>query len=317
MYEGIEDIFRLLDAGRLKEALTQLQGVSAQTNQWELRQRIESTFTAYNFMLQYTRIGMDDPNRKSFFKQSLRTAYELTDITNITLLSQKTPGTFYDRIRTLALHPAKAYSELQMLLEAYTEDISTASLLYHDEKRLQAEKEKIHQRHETALNELFDKTWVTPFWTDSEAQEATELLQSVLVAPNDLAIMVSAVTLNLLRVFDAKKFIFLSEAYKHEDLQVSQRAFVGMVIALSKHEKRIGLYSEIKSLLSLLCEDENFRKNLHTIQMQLLISRETTKIDKKMREEIFPEMMKNAKQMNNPKFRFDESEDPEDRNPEW
>ena len=108
MYEGIEDIFRLLDAGRLKEALTQLQGISAQTNQWELRQRIESTFTAYNFMLQYTRIGMDDPNRKSFFKQSLRTAYELTDITNITLLSQKTPGTFYDRIRTLALHPAKA-----------------------------------------------------------------------------------------------------------------------------------------------------------------------------------------------------------------
>lgn len=317
MYEGIEDIFRLLDAGRLKEALTQLQGVSAQTNQWELRQRIESTFTAYNFMLQYTRIGMDDPNRKSFFKQSLRTAYELTDITNITLLSQKTPGTFYDRIRTLALHPAKAYSELQMLLEAYTEDISTASLLYHDEKRLQAEKKNIHQRHETALNELFDKTWTTPFWTDSEAQEATELLQSVLIAPNDLAIMVSAVTMNLLRVFDAKKFIFLSEAYKHEDLQVSQRAIVGMVIALSKHEKRIGLYSEIKSLLSLLCEDESFRKNLHTIQMQLLISRETTKIDKKMREEIFPEMMKNAKQMNNPKFRFDESEDPEDRNPEW
>ena len=40
MHEGIEDIFRLLDAGRLKEALTQLQGISAQTNQWELRNRI-------------------------------------------------------------------------------------------------------------------------------------------------------------------------------------------------------------------------------------------------------------------------------------
>jgi tetratricopeptide (TPR) repeat protein len=36
-----------------------------------------------------------------------------------------------------------------------------------------------------------------------------------------------------------------------------------------------------------------------------------------MREEIIPEMMKNAKQMNNPKFRFDETEDAEDRNPEW
>ena len=317
MYEGIEDIFRLLDAGRLKEALTQLQGISAPTNQWELRNRIESTLTAYGYMLQYAAQGMDDPNRKTFYRQTLRTAYELTDITNITLLSPKTNGTYFDRIRTLSIHPAKAYAELQMQLETFTEDVSTAPLLYHDEKRLQTEMESIHSTHETTLNELFDKTWATPFWTEAEASEANDILQSVLVQPNDLAVMVSAVTLSLLRIFDARKFKFLSEAYKHENLQVNQRAIVGMVIALSKHEKRIGLYPELVSLLSLLCENEDFQKNLHTIQMQLLISRETTKIDKKMREEIIPEMMKNAKQLNDPKFRFDESEDPEDRNPEW
>jgi len=317
MYEGIEDIFRLLDAGRLKEALTQLQGISAPTNQWELRNRIESTLTAYGYMLQYAAQGMDDPNRKTFYRQTLRTAYELTDITNITLLSQKTNGTYFDRIRTLSIHPAKAYAELQMQLETFTEDVSTAPLLYHDEKRLQTEMESIHSIHETTLNELFDKTWATPFWTEAEASEANDILKSVLVQPNDLAVMVSAVTLSLLRIFDARKFKFLSEAYKYENLQVNQRAIVGMVIALSKHEKRIGLYPELVSLLSLLCENEDFQKNLHTIQMQLLISRETTKIDKKMREEIIPEMMKNAKQLNDPKFRFDESEDPEDRNPEW
>ena len=317
MYEGIEDIFRLLDAGRLKEALTQLQGISAPTNQWELRNRIESTLTAYGYMLQYAAQGMDDPNRKTFYRHTLRTAYELTDITNITLLSPKTNGTYFDRIRTLSIHPAKAYAELQMQLETFTEDVSTAPLLYHDEKRLQTEMESIHSIHETTLNELFDKTWATPFWTEAEASEANDILQSVLVQPNDLAVMVSAVTLSLLRIFDARKFKFLSEAYKHENLQVNQRAIVGMVIALSKHEKRIGLYPELVSLLSLLCENEDFQKNLHTIQMQLLISRETTKIDKKMREEIIPEMMKNAKQLNDPKFRFDESEDSEDRNPEW
>lgn len=34
MYEGIEDIYQLLDAGRLKEALIQLQGIGMQTNDW-------------------------------------------------------------------------------------------------------------------------------------------------------------------------------------------------------------------------------------------------------------------------------------------
>lgn len=317
MHEGIEDIFRLLDAGRLKEALTQLQGISAQTNRWELRNQIESALTAYGYMLQYARQGMEDPNRKRFYEQTLRTAYELTDAANIALLSLKTSGMYYDRIRTLNLQPAKSYSELLMQMETFTEDASTAPLLYHDEKRLQAELEKIHQVHESALTELFDKTWATPFWSDAEAREAVGLLQSVLVPANDLAVMVSAVTLSLLRTFDVHKLEFLLEAYQHTDLQVNQRAIVGMLIAIAKHERRIQLYPETISRLSLLCEEESFRKNLYTIQMQLLITRETTKIDKKMREEIIPEMMKNAKQMNDPRFRFDESEDSEDRNPEW
>ena len=317
MYEGIEDIYRLLDAGRLKEALTQLQGISSQTNRWELRNQIESTLTAYGYMLQYAQQGMDDPNRNLFYQQTLRATYELTDATNIALMALKTSGSYFDRIRTFALQPAKAYSELEMQLETFTEDVTTAPLLYHEEKRRHAEMEKIHQAHESALGELFYKTWVTPFWTDNEAKEATNILQSMLVSPNDLAVMVSAVTLSLLRVFDWKKFNFLMEAYKHEDLQVNQRALVGMVITLSKHEKRIPLYPDMVSRLSLLCEEESFRKNLYTIQMQLLITRETSKIDQKMREEIIPEMIKNSKQLNDPKFRFDESEESEERNPEW
>jgi tetratricopeptide (TPR) repeat protein len=317
MYEGIEDIYRLLDAGRLKEALTQLQGISTNTNHWDIRNQIENALTGYGYMLQYARQGMDDPNRAVFYRQMRCKAYELTDATHIALLAQKTSAVFYDTIRTFALHPAKTYSELQMQLEAYTEEMTTAPLLYTDEKRRKVEMEKADRMHESALAELFNKTWVTIHWTDTEANEAGKLLESVLVHPNDLAVMVSAITLGLLRVFDAKKLHFLMEAYRHENLQVNQRAIVGIIIAISKHEKRIQLYPEIVSRLSLLCEEEGFRKNLYTIQMQLLITRETSKIDKKMREEILPEMMKNAKHLSDPKFRFDESEDPEDRNPEW
>ena len=317
MYEGIKDIFELLDAGRLKEALTQLQAISTQTNQWELRNRIENVFTAYGYMLQYAQQGMNDPKRKEFYNQTLRTAYELTDAVNIALMAQKTSGTFYDRIRTFAIQPPKSYAELQLQLETYTEDIATAPLLYHDEKRRQAEMDKIGQAHELMLTELFDKTWTTIQWTETERKEANNLLESVLVNANDLAVMVSAATLSLLRVFDAKKFGFLLDAYRYDNLQVSQRAIVGMVITLSKHGKRLQLYPSLLSRLSLLCEEEDFRKNLYTIQMQLLITRETSKIDKKMREEIIPEMIKNSKMLNDPKFRFDESEESEDKNPEW
>ncbi|MBQ8888923.1 MAG: hypothetical protein IJY59_05490 [Bacteroidaceae bacterium] len=317
MYEGIADIFQLLDAHRLKEALTQLQAIGEQTNQWALRSRIEETLTAYGYMLQYAKQGMDDPNRKNFYQQTLRTAYELTEWANIALLSLKTSAMYYDRIRTFALQPAKTYAELQMLLENFTEDVATTPLLIPNESQRKAKMEQIHQLHEASLTELFEKTWTSIFWTEAEADEAKALLQSVLVSPNDLAVMISAVTLSLLRVFDVRKLHFLLDAYQLDNLQINQRAIVGAVIAISKHEKRIQLYPEIISRLSLLKEEANFCQNLYTIQMQLLITRETKKIDKKMREEIIPEMMKNAKQLKNSKFRFDESEETEDRNPEW
>lgn len=317
MYEGIEDIIRLLDANRLKEALTQLQAISTQANRWDLHNRIENTLMAYGYMLQYAGQGADDPNRKEFYRQTLRTAYELTDVANIALMAPKAGATFYERIRTSAIQPTKAYSEIQMQLEAYTEDMAKATLLYTGKERLQTETDKLWNTHETALNELFDKTWATPLWTETESKEANDILQSVWVNANDIAIMVSAATLSLLRIFDARKFCFLLDAYRHENPEVAQRALVGMVIALYKHGKRIPLYPEILSRLSLLGEEESFRKDLQTIQMQLLFTRETSKIDKKMREEIIPEMIKNAKQLNNPKFKFDDTEDAEDRNPEW
>ena len=317
MYEGIADIYQLLENGRLKEALTQLQGLGLQTNQWELNNRIENTLTAYGYMLQYAAQGVEDPTRNNFYLQTLRTAYKLTDTANIILRSAKESSVYYDLIRTFSIRPAKTYAELQMQLETFTEDVSTAPLLIHDKKLLQREMEKIHQTHESALNELFEKTWATPFWTDTEANEAEQLLQSLLVSTNDLAVMVSAATMSLLKTLDDKKVHFLFEAYQNPHPQVSQRAIVGLVIALAKYPTRINLYPDIKSRLSLLCEEESFRTNLFTIQMQLLITRETSKIDKKMREEIIPEILKNTQYLKNSKFNFEEKDDMEDLNPEW
>lgn len=315
MHEGIKDIYNLLDSNRLKEAIIQLKALATQVQQWNLPARIEEAETAYGYMLQYAAQGLQDPTRNQFYNHTRRTAYELTDEVNIALDIQKAPETFYERLRTFALHPARTYAEAQMALEAYTEDIGTANLIYTDERRRQAETEKTEQAHEMVLTELFDRTWTTPHWNDIEARQAGELMQSPLVQANDQAVLVSAATLALLRTFDARKLHFLLDAYRHESLQVSQRAIVGMAIAIVKHAARIGLYPEINARLSLMAEEESFRKNLFTIQMQLIITRETTKIDRKMREEIIPEMIKNAKQLKNSR-QFDEDE-PTEQNPEW
>ena len=111
-----------------------------------------------------------------------------------------------------------------------------------------------------------------------------------------------SILLSLMECFDPRKFLngYL-DAATHADTQVNQRALVIIAIILHIHSNRLRLYPELMAKLSLLDEDGSFGKQLNRVYIQLLRSRETEKIDKKMREEIIPEMMKNVTIMRNMK----------------
>ena len=62
----------------------------------------------------------------------------------------------------------------------------------------------------------------------------------------------------------------------------------------------------------------SFREDVARIYRQMLLCQETEKIDKKMREEIIPEMLKNVSSMKNMRFGFEENdEENNDMNPDW
>lgn len=312
-----KEIIKLLDKNRLKEALTQMVVYATQTSDWQLKGEIESLQTSYDLMLQYTAKGMKDPNKGGLYNKMIRTAYELTDRIVIAVKAMTEYGVYYDTMRTFVQVPPHTFTELQMQLEAYTEDMGTAPLIYPDETRRNEEMDGMRKRHENAVDELFDKIWVSTHWTEAEAEEARTLFNSLLIQPNDLSLMVSAVTMSLFHIFDIRKFMFLLDAYRHQDTMINQRAITGIALNCYYNDRRIRRYPEATQRLNELNEDAGFIKNIHNIQIQLLQSaRETQKIDKKMREEIIPEMMKNPK-LKNPKSGIEEMEETEDHNPEW
>lgn len=316
MHNEIEYVFNLLENHRLKEALVQIHAMASQCSSWQLRTDVETLQTTYDLMLQYNAKGIKDPKQKDMYNKIFRSAYEMAERTHIMKNSTSSFALYYDLIRTYEHAKPHTLSELQMQLEAYTEDAATAPLIYSDANRCKSELAGIRERHEKALNELFERTWVSLYWTEAEAQEAQTLLNSLLVPVNDLCVFISAVTMSQSRIFDIRKYMLLLEAYNHPDPMVNQRAIVGIVITALFHEHRIMMYPEARAKLSLLNEDADFIKNLHTIQIQLQLSRETQKIDRKMREEIIPEMMRNVNIMRNMKFGFEET-DENDRNPDW
>lgn len=304
-------IINLLKDKRLKEALVQLDAFLYSISDWTLRNRMEQIQTSYQYMLQYMKLGMKDPERQKLYRQLLADTWEIADQTRLALLDEISTH-YYHELRRNPNKLPQAYnlSSQQRILEGFADELAVSQLANY--QGLDA----ILKRHEETHQVMFLTTWSNSSWTLEEAAQAEDMLQSETLQVNDLCLFVSAVTLSLMNCFDERKVNWLLNGIRHTNPQVNQRALVGLVIILHLYPHRVALYPELEARISLFKEDEAFCKQLNRVYIQLLRSQETEKIDKKMREEIIPEMMKNVNIMRNMKFGFEET-DENDRNPDW
>ena len=312
--EQYQHIVSLLEQKRLKEAQIQLEAFLWNCNDWTLRNRLEQAKVSYQYMLQYMRQGVNDPERQKLYRQLLAETRELAEQARISLLDEVSTHYYH------ALHKNKrnmeagyGMSSWLKVLESFPDDMAVCQLMPDNKQSL----DSALQRHEETAKYLFLTTWGNSGWTADEEREARMYLESELLPVNDLCLFTGAVLLSLMECFDPRKFSWLLDAATHADTQVSQRALVIIAIVLHIHPSRLWLYPELEARLSLLNEDGSFGKQLNRVYIQLLRSQETEKIDKKMREEIIPEMMKNVSIMRNMKYGFEENMDEDDRNPDW
>ena len=307
--EQYQHIVNLLEQKRLKEAQVQLEAFLWNCNDWTLRNRLEQAKVSYQYMLQYMRQGINDPERQKLYRQLLAETWELAEQTRISLLDEVSTR-YYHSLHKNKKNMVAGYgmSSWLKVLESFPDDMAVCQLMPDNKQSL----DSALQRHEGTAQYLFLTTWGNSGWTAEEEQEARLYLESELLPVNDLCLFTGAILLSLMECFDPRKFSWLLDAATHADTQVNLRALVIIAIILHIHSSRLRLYPELMAKLSLLDEDGSFGKQLNRVYIQLLRSRETEKIDKKMREEIIPEMMKN------PKLNLEGlDEDAEDHNPEW
>ncbi len=302
----------MLREKRLKPALEQMGEEIETLNSWELRTKYSEVTTAYKYMLEYMCKGMPDPNRSHLHSELIGKAYLLNDEIAISRLSE---------------HSLSVYCQMRRKYKGEA-DIAT----YHNKLREHSmarammqlmpgneEKTKeLARRHEQDSAELFMQLWSTSSWGNKQRTEVMEVLNDFEVDNSDKAMIVSAITISLLKLFDPVKAIFLCDACTHDEVGISQRALVGLFITAFINNHRIEHYPELKSRIVQLCETPDFESRLLIIQLQFLRTRETQKIDRKMREEIIPAMLKNPN-LRNAKLGLDLDKefDEDDKNPEW
>lgn len=271
----------------------------------ELEYELSSIMATYGALLDYYGMGANDPERDRVYRQLVGRALQISDQCAIVLHGPKELPYYTTQLKTLRRETMRTYISQ---LEAFADGIRVTN----DMEVLK----QLAATHDKQLATLFADLWTQGTWNATTATEADGILLSPTITVADQCTVVSAVTLSLLRMFDPLKMLFLCDAYYHPQTAVSMRALVGIVIMCYCWGKRMNWYSEVQSRLSLLTEDSIFSDQVCEVALQFTRSIDTEKIDRKMREEIIPELMRNPKLRQMPGITKEDTTS-DDINPDW
>ena len=308
-------VLSLLGDERLKQAIDLL-GTDIDTLQdWNLHTRYTEMQTAYSFMLEYMRRGMPDPDRERLRDELVGKCYILNDLIAIARTSETSMKVYYQmrrKYKNLDGLPA-----LHATLKENAANLEVTKALPANECK--SVSDQLVKEHEQLLEKMFAMVWSSTGWSKSDAESVLAVTADSELSINDRATIVGAIMLSATKCFEPIKITTLSHIATGMESLTATRAITALVIILLQYADRIKHYPEIGAMIETLKENPVFMRRVQTIQIQLLRCRETQKIDRKMREEIIPAMMKNPN-LRNQKLSMDilkEIEQDEDKNPEW
>ena len=262
----------------------------------------------YRNMLKYMVEGITDPERQKIYLQQINEVYLLIDKTYDFLLGKYSSDIYYETKRSLESVPLKDS------IESYTSTVANYELL-----KLASPDSPFSESDQQTVYTLFNAIWTKSHSSDDATLLLTSLFNNDQIPWNHKALFSSAVVLALLQQFNHDLIILLFNLIEHNNEQVSARAVTGLLLIMYKYDDRIKNSKDIKSRIKILAEDEKLTELIKTIVIQLIRTRETEKISKKLTDDILPEVVKMQPKI---KDKLDlenliSDKLKEDKNPDW
>mgnify|MGYP002622352382 CR=1 FL=1 len=290
--EILSHIIDLIDERRLGRAVNALENyLLSHPNLKSDMGNLMELQNDFQLMTDYWQRGFDDPEREHVYSQLLRRLYVLT--TNVMTRESMANSRFMSSVhsRPRLIRKDWTMSNVRHQLEDFVSSVALLDLEPEDSRHEQ--REKIYQEHQLLMHDLFDYILTSRLWKEALAEAFTDILLSPTIDTNDQQLIVSAIMLSALNAFGFNKFSVLMNVYmKTTDPYVRQRALVGWVFCLDGSKAK--LYPEMAEMVNQVCEDETRRNELTELQMQLYYCMDAEQDQKKIHDEIMPEILKGS-----------------------
>lgn len=287
----LSDARKALASRRLLSALQSLQGMAAVLRAADAGSECASLISSYSMLLSYMTKGADDPQRGQMYRRFVRRAYELADILEREGELGETSSFYAACARSLQLLPGGPHTIARLT------------------------------QQEGELRNLFDAVWLSgPLSTADETALSAYVTNDSGDSTGRL-LVVSALTLAAMRFFDIAKYRILLDAALSAHTSMRVRALSGLVFVHMAHGSRVALYPDVWARLRLLSDVKGLKQELEMLQAQLFLSLETKRIERSLRDEIMPQVIKRMENLHiDRSLGLDEIKDKineADLNPEW
>lgn len=313
-----KDILAYLSKRQLKNAFKALMNLAVNLQDWQISEKLSELETNYKFMLHYLFEGTADAERESVYRNLLRSLYELTDDVADELLKVESSNIFFERLRINALKTQVSVTDFHDQIKEIAGALSLSELIENPQEK-EGRKKELAIKRERVGSDMFNMLFISSRTNKKEYEEYIVFLDSYDIPIREKCLFISAITLSVFHRFDSRKVQVLMHASTSEQIAVKARAIVGLIIVMQMYDVRWALYPELQQQLDTLSENQDFRKAIISIIIQLIRSRETEQISKKLTEEIIPEMMR-FNSLAGRKLNMEElmsESDFSDKNPEW
>ncbi|KPK87378.1 MAG: hypothetical protein AMS27_02460 [Bacteroides sp. SM23_62_1] len=292
LHEKINQVYDHINDHEVIDAFDKLLDLTAVCRNKDFANQLEKYRETYRNILKYSFELGDDPEKEKVYKHLMKSILELTDdIKEDIIFHQKLLGYYIIKgevERASRLLTGKSAK----LVDKMTFQKEIQQILGDTEVSGDAGKVPAQEEYYRSLINIFRIIWMTDKFSEDEMNLVRQIITSRFIPWHDKSILVSSLTLSLIRHFDVQKASLHFDFFDHKENQVWQRALAGLVLGLYFHDQKLKYYPEIEQRIKLIKEQKNFDKNIEAIILQYLKARETEKVTRKIREEIFPEMMK-------------------------
>lgn len=285
----------------LATTLEALENFSCRYPALHLGERLASIREEYELMASYWRDGQRDGQRTELFNRLCNRCSRVLIDAHVRLLNSHTP--FFKALCKKSTDGTLDADYADMLRSRLEKHVTDLAMLELEQPHVAAARRgELFERHAKLMGDVFGMLLTSCAWRDGFGTAMADLMLSPTVDAMDQQLMVSAVTLGCLNVFDPAKFRALFRVYREStDERVRQRALVGWALmARDYFECYDGMLGSEDEVVETVAASASMSEELADLQMQLVYCLDADADNRTINEEIMPDLMSYTRRHNMP-----------------